>query len=112
MSAEPSTFDLDEMLRIGAIDLDDTEDDDTEPSTAELLELAAGIEHERQVYRRCVALEHDLREQLQRIEDRRLDAFGNLAVFGRSPFVPEWMHHLPPSDPATDEAFARLVVAA
>lgn len=74
----------------------------------DLIELAAGIEHERQTYRRCVEREHDLRAQLREVEDRRLEAFGNLALFGRSPFVPEFVHHRPPSDPASDAAFAQL----
>lgn len=40
------------------------------------------------------------------------EAFGNLALFGRSPFVPEWRHHIPPPDPASCAAFAALVEVA
>lgn len=76
-----------------------------------VLEIAAGIEHERQTYRRCVERESDLRDEIDRTADRRLEAFGNLAVFGRSPFVAEWVHHVPTPDAATCEAFARLVGA-
>lgn len=78
---------------------------------AQIVELAAGIEHERRVYARALARIHDLRELLAMEEERRLEAFALLARFGRSPFVAEWVHHVPPSDPASCAAFADLVAA-
>jgi len=76
---------------------------------AAIMELAAGIEHERRVYARCLARAADLRGLLSCEEERREEAFGNLAMFGRSPFVEEWKHHIPPPDPASCAAFAALL---
>jgi hypothetical protein len=82
---------------------------DEAAQVAAWIEVAAGIEHERREYLRCVdRIDAALRE-VDLLTDRRLEAFGNLSLFGRSPFVPEWQHHLPPSDPATNAAWDALV---
>jgi hypothetical protein len=58
-------------------------------------EVAAEIEHHRRRYRRAVERAHDLRVELARCHDDRLDALGRLAVLGRSPWWPEHAHRHP-----------------
>ena len=97
-----------------SIDLDRADPFSLDPllDIAAVVELAAGIEHERRTYARCIARAHDLRVLAAMEDERREEAFGNLAMFGRSPFVPEWRHHIPPPDPASCAAFAALVEVA
>jgi hypothetical protein len=55
-------------------------------------EVSSEIEHQRARYRRAVEREHTLRVELAEVIADRLDAFGELAVLDRSPFVPEGEH--------------------
>jgi hypothetical protein len=59
---------------------------------ASAAQVAAEVEHHRQRYRRAVEREHTLRVELAEVIADRLDAFGELAVLDRSPFVPEGEH--------------------
>ncbi len=61
--------------------------------------VAAEVEHERRRYRRAVERAHDLRVELARCDDERLDALGRLAVLGRSPWWPEHAHRHPETHP-------------
>jgi hypothetical protein len=58
-------------------------------------EVAGEVEHERRRYRRAIERAHDLRVELARCDDDRLDAWGRLATLGRSPYWPEHAHRHP-----------------
>lgn len=62
-------------------------------------EHAADVEHYRRRYRRAVQRDHELRVELVRVADDRLDALGELARLGRSPFWPEHAHRHPDRHP-------------
>ena len=67
-------------------------------------EHAAAVEHQRRRYRRAVQREHELRVELARVGDARLDAVGELAGLGRAPWWPEHQHRRPDRHPRPQAA--------
>ncbi len=70
-----------------------------EHDEASAAQVAAEVEHHRQRYRRAVERAHELRLELARCHDDRLDALGRLATLGRSPWWPEHAHRHPEAHP-------------